>query len=92
MSFAGRLAVARRCFVCSVLRAGSDDVLTHCTVHGMASSTYPTKAWFLAAGVAMLCSLRVGVMAFRSLNPARGSAGRSAHKSKRHTNSTTVVQ
>lgn len=34
----------------------------------MASTNLPSRAWFLA-GVAMICSLRVGVMAFRSLGP-----------------------
>lgn len=47
---------------------GADPVIDY----QMSSSNLPTKAWCLA-GVAMLCSLRIGVMAFRSLNPARGS-------------------
>lgn len=45
----------------------------------MSSSNLPYKAWCLA-GVAMLCSLRIGVMAFRSLNPGRGT-GRSGYVS-----------
>lgn len=53
----------------------------HTVSDWMTSSNLPSKAWFVV-GVAMLCSLRVGVLAFRSLNSAR-SGGRRGLKSKR---------